>query len=104
METKIVMEYLFHIISPYEIIDNKSSLSNLAFNTIYSIEMEYMQLKVKKTKKINNLQIKLEKYKIIIKHLYYIPILYLLIIKIFFIIIIKLNYNIKSIEKIFIQK
>ena len=84
MKTKIVMEYLFHIPSPYEIIDKNNSLPFLAFNTIYSFENELIKLKNKNNNKIQNLKIQLKKYKYIIKYLYYFPTLYIILIKFFY--------------------
>ena len=54
MKSKIVMDYLFPIPTPYEI--NDYSLQLLAFNTIYFIEQEFMKKKQKYIQNIKQLE------------------------------------------------
>ena len=49
-KAKIIMEYLFPIPSPYEIIDN--TLKNISFNLSYSLENIIKALENKKTQMI----------------------------------------------------
>ena len=82
MKTKIVLEYLFPIPSPYEIINN--NLPFLAFNSIFLNEKEFKLYKYEKYKKKTNiLKIEIKKFKNQIKIIFYFYfILILLIFKI----------------------
>ena len=56
MKSKLVMEYLFPEISPYEI-KNNTYVVNLAFDIIYQLEMQNIQLKRKNKLIINYVSI-----------------------------------------------
>ena len=79
MKTRIVLEYLFPIPSPYEIINN--NLSFLSFNSIFLNEKDFKLFKNKNQKKIKNLKLEIKKFKIKIKiilYFYFISILFIL--------------------------
>ena len=70
MITKIVMEYLFPVYSPFEKI-NFNDLPDLAFNTIYIIENNLRQYKMRGKYKIKKLEDQLKSYQNQILYLLY---------------------------------
>lgn len=61
MESKIVMEFLFPNPSPYEITNN--TLPSLTFNSLFLIEKDFYQYKIKNSAFLNPLKEKLNFYK-----------------------------------------
>ena len=90
MISKIVMEYLFPNISPYEI-DNNYNVFFSAFNIIYSIEKDLSILKKKFFYKIEKLENELNNYKFKLTHLLHFIILIFLSLLIYFKYIFKLK-------------
>ena len=60
MKSKILMEYLYPISTPYEKVN--VSLPLLTFNTVYLIEKEFTIYKIKKNNYINKLEDQLNLY------------------------------------------
>ena len=79
MISKIVMEYLFPIPTPYEI-NNNSNFSLLVFNAIYTIEKEIKYYLKKNNNRINILENELSKYHIKKIYLGYIKLLIILLV------------------------
>ena len=85
MKSKILMEYLYPISTPYEIVN--LSLPLLTYNTVYLIQKEFIIYKVKKKDYINKLENQLYLYKKKINYNYFI----INIIVIFYIFYFKIN-------------
>ena len=83
MKSKILMEYLFPIPTPYEIYNNNVPI--LTFNTIYMIEIEFYQYKIKKNnnnkKLIEQLYLYRKKQKYYKYTIFFLLILYFIYIK-----------------------
>jgi hypothetical protein len=89
MKSKIVMEYLFPISTPYEI--NNNSLQLLAFKTIYLVEEEFIKYKLRYNNNIKQLQKELNKYKKKTKIFSLLASLLFLFLILYFIIAFKIN-------------
>ena len=92
MISKIVMEYLFPNISPYEI-NNNYNIFFSAFNIIYSIEKDLNIFKKKLFNKIENLEKELNNYKFKLTLVFQFIILIFLSLLIYF----KVIFNLKRI-------
>ena len=89
MKSKIVMEYLFPISTPYENYNN--SLQLLAFNTIYLVEEEFIKYKHKFINNKKHLNQKLNMYKKKFENVFILTSFSILFLILYFKIIFKIN-------------